>query len=75
MNPSVSASSSFSALTSPGDAIAVLVLVETSGVMLNYWDEVKNFYLPVLLDTLRNAHAVKTVPVRVQFVLSNVRPN
>ncbi|KAH8105161.1 hypothetical protein BXZ70DRAFT_919614 [Cristinia sonorae] len=65
MTSLVSPSSSFSALTSPGDAIAVLVLVETSGAMSNYWEEIKGFYLPVLLDTLRNAHDIKTVPMRV----------
>lgn len=65
MTSSVSASSSFSALTSPGDAIAVLVLVETSAAMRAFWDDVKAAYLPVLLDTLRDAHDARTVPVRV----------
>lgn len=44
---------SFSSPSSPGDAIAVLVLVETSATMMDYWDDVKKFYLPTLLDTLR----------------------
>lgn len=69
MNSPLSASSSFSALTTSEDAIAVLVLVETSGLMLSYWDEVKTFYLPVLLDTLRNAHNAKTVPVCARLQL------
>ncbi|TCD61984.1 hypothetical protein EIP91_007648 [Steccherinum ochraceum] len=65
MTSLLSASSSFSALSSPGDAIAVLVLVESSSQMIRYWDDVKTFYLPKLLDTLRNAHDAKTIPMRV----------
>ncbi|KAI0919612.1 hypothetical protein AcV5_001630 [Taiwanofungus camphoratus] len=63
------ASSQFSKPTAPGDAISVLVLVEDSRAMLGKWDDVRNVYLPTLLETLRVADA--TVPMRVWWLTSS----
>ncbi|KAI0367067.1 hypothetical protein BV20DRAFT_1090972 [Pilatotrama ljubarskyi] len=46
---------SFSKPAMPGDAVSVLVLVEDSGQMAAKWPEVRDSYLPVLLENLRAA--------------------
>ncbi|KAI0354510.1 hypothetical protein OH77DRAFT_506346 [Trametes cingulata] len=46
---------SFSKPAMPGDAVSVLVLVEDSGPMAAKWPEVRDSYLPVLLENLRAA--------------------
>ncbi|KAI0668166.1 hypothetical protein C8Q78DRAFT_1048843 [Trametes maxima] len=46
---------SFSNPAMPGDAVSVLVLVENSGQMVAKWPEVRDSYLPILLENLRSA--------------------
>ncbi len=68
----IPSSTSFYSPSSPGDAIAVLVLVDTSASMINCWDDVKKNYLPPLLDTLRlNNPRVSVCVLRVAGIFAN----
>lgn len=42
----------FTLLDSVGDSTFVLILVEATGVILNYWQEIKTYYLPFLLEAV-----------------------
>ncbi len=56
---------SFSLLNSPGDTIVALVLLEGSCLMLQYWHEIRTYYLPVLLGEIRASNpstAVRSFP-------------
>ena len=44
---------SFSKPAMPGDAVSVLILVEDSAQMAAKWPDVRDSYLPVLLENLR----------------------
>ncbi|KAH9895637.1 hypothetical protein C8Q73DRAFT_643968 [Cubamyces lactineus] len=44
---------SFSKPAMPGDAVSVLILVEDSAQMAAKWPDVRDLYLPVLLENLR----------------------
>ncbi|RPD55277.1 hypothetical protein L226DRAFT_526184 [Lentinus tigrinus ALCF2SS1-7] len=46
---------SFSKPAMPGDAVSVLVLVEDSATMAAKWPDVRDSYLPKLLENLRSA--------------------
>lgn len=54
----------FSNPAMPGDAVSVLVLVEDSGQMAAKWPDVRDSYLPILLENLRTADP--SVQVRFQ---------
>ncbi|OCH90400.1 hypothetical protein OBBRIDRAFT_887749 [Obba rivulosa] len=54
--------SSFVEPTTPGDAVSVFVLVEDSSLLAAKWGYMRDFVLPVLLDTLRKADP--TSPMR-----------
>ncbi|OJT09155.1 hypothetical protein TRAPUB_14365 [Trametes pubescens] len=54
----------FSNPAMPGDAVSVLVLVEDSGQMAVKWPDVRDSYLPILLENLRTAD--QSVQVRFQ---------
>ncbi|OBZ72913.1 hypothetical protein A0H81_06752 [Grifola frondosa] len=62
-------SSSFSSPAMPGDDIAVFFLVEDSGAMAGIWDDVRAFYLPMLLENLRTADM--TVAMQVSWMTSS----
>lgn len=42
----------FTLLDSVGDSAFVLVLVEATSTILNYWQEIKTYYLPFLLEAV-----------------------
>ena len=52
----------FTLLDSPHDASFVLVLIEASRDILNYWDDVRAHYLPILLDAVQAGN--RNRPVR-----------
>lgn len=58
-------SSQFSRPTNPGDPVSVVVIVEDSRAMAGKWVDVRDYYLPMLLESLRVADM--TVPVCVCF--------
>ncbi|PSR74542.1 hypothetical protein PHLCEN_2v9719 [Hermanssonia centrifuga] len=54
---------SFSLLNSPGDTIVALVLLEGSSLMLQYWHEIRTYYLPVLLGEIRASNPTTAMNV------------
>ena len=50
----------------PGDAVSVSVLVEDSVAMAAKWPDIRDAYLPNLLENLRSADP--SVQVRIQLV-------
>lgn len=69
----------FSTPDSPGDAPIVFVLIEGSGVMLGCWNDIRNHFLPKLLDALRASHPetmVSTLFIHIPDVdVQNVYPS
>ena len=57
---------SFSKPAMPGDAVSVSVLVEDSVAMAAKWPDIRDAYLPNLLENLRSADP--SVQVRIQLV-------
>ncbi|CAL1702498.1 unnamed protein product [Somion occarium] len=66
-------SMSFASSTASCDAIAVLVLIETSGMMHGLWDNVRAYYLPLLLDTLRSSNPSISMRICWQTTTSMAR--
>ena len=46
----------------PGEAVAILVLIENSQAMVQAWSDLRDHHLPTLLGTMRLANPA--VPVR-----------
>ncbi|KAL4247348.1 hypothetical protein ABKN59_007448 [Abortiporus biennis] len=49
----MSAPFSYFSPTSSGDAIMALVLIESSAAMVSYWNDIRKYYLPYLLNAIR----------------------
>lgn len=58
---STPSSTSFVAPTSSPDAVAVLVLIESSGMMHSLWDNIRAYYLPSLLNSIRPSNPAVAV--------------
>ena len=63
-------SSSTSSVVSP-DAVAVLVLIESSGMMQTLWEHIAEYYLPLLLNTIRSSN--RSVSVRLSLSLYGLK--
>ncbi len=60
---------SFSKPAMPGDALSVLVLVEDSAAMAAKWPDVRDSYLPKLLENLRSADPFVQVCLALRAIL------
>ncbi|CCM06903.1 uncharacterized protein FIBRA_09214 [Fibroporia radiculosa] len=69
MASSSSPSLQFASQASPGDPVSVLILVEDSQAMAANWPDVRTYYLPKLLDSLRTADL--SVPMRLWWLTSS----
>ncbi|KAI0700243.1 hypothetical protein C8T65DRAFT_709711 [Cerioporus squamosus] len=63
---------SFSKPAMPGDAVSVLVLVEDSAAMAAKWPDVRDSYLPKLLENLRSADP--SVQMEVRWLATSSAP-
>ncbi|KAI0084513.1 hypothetical protein BDY19DRAFT_524777 [Irpex rosettiformis] len=59
----------FATPDSPGDVSVILVLLENSGAMHGNWSDIRNFYLPHLLEALRSAQPAGT-PIHIIWQLA-----
>lgn len=60
----------FTLTDAQNDATFVLVLIEATGIINNYWNDVKTQYLPALLGTLRASSKDRPVRVSLGYVVA-----